>query len=209
MRRQPGRFFRASTTGSRRVTERYADGVALMIRARGARAGLVFAMLVAITVALWRDHAGLARARGGPGLLHRRGHPARRRVAGAHRHGRERGRRASSAKPGDRERGRVHRLRLPRRHVPQQRGDHLRHPEALGRAQVPVQALVGEFLGRRADIKDALVLAFDAAADLRPRQHRRLRGLRPEPRRGQLEAPRGGHAGLHRAARGRIRRSRR
>ena len=32
-------------------------------------------------------------------------------------------------------RGRVHRLRLPRRRLPQQRRHHLRHAEALGRAQ--------------------------------------------------------------------------
>ena len=145
------------------------------------------------------DHAGLARARRGPGLLHRGGHPARRRDAGAHRQGREPGRGHHQVEPGQRERGRVHRLRFPRRRVPQQRGDDLRHAEALGRAERP-----GAGAGRRALDEDrphqgGARPRVRSAADLRPRERRGLRALHPEPRRGRLEAPVGGHAGVHRA----------
>ena len=85
---QPGRFFRGSTDWFARVTNRYTDGVAWMLRR---------AVLIA-SRALRRhggDHRGalaripgLARARRGPGLLHRRGVPAGRRDARAHRQGR-------------------------------------------------------------------------------------------------------------------------
>ena len=63
---------------------------------------------------------------------------------------------------GERVRHRVHRLRLPRRRVPQQRGDDLRHAEALGRARsADAQQLVGEFFMKTGHIKEALVLAFN------------------------------------------------
>ena len=80
-------------------------------------------------------HAGQPGARRGPGLLHRRGDPARRRDAAAHRQGGGRGPEGDPVQPEQRGRGRLHRLRLPGRRLPQQRGHHLRHAEALGRAQ--------------------------------------------------------------------------
>ena len=91
--------------------------------------------MVAITAGSVAHDARLAGARRGPGLLHRGGDPARRRLAGAHRQGgRSRWSSAIKREPVHRERRGLHRLRLHRRHLPQQRGHDLRHAEALGRA---------------------------------------------------------------------------
>ena len=63
--------------------------------------------------------------------------------------------------PGQRNADRLHRPRFPRRRLPQQRGDHLRHPETLGRTPgLGTQQLVGEFFMKTAHIKEGLVLAF-------------------------------------------------
>ena len=85
-------------------------------------------------------------------------------------------------------RDRLHRLRLPGRRLPQQRGDHLRHAEALGRAQG-----AGAGAGRRAVQEDrahqgGAGAGLQPAADLRPGQRRRLRVLHPEPRRRRRQA---------------------
>jgi hydrophobe/amphiphile efflux-1 (HAE1) family protein len=54
---QPGRFFRAFNRWFTRVTARYTDGVAWMLR-RGTIALLLFAGMVAITIGLWRATPG-------------------------------------------------------------------------------------------------------------------------------------------------------
>ncbi len=144
--KQPGRFFAAFNRWFARVTHRYSSGVIWMIR-RGAIALLLFGGMVLIAAGLWRDHAGLAGARRGPGLLHRGGDPARRRQRCSaptrwsnevveHPH----------VQPGQPGRGRVHRLRLPRRRLPQQRRHHLRHAEAWDERSVQHAAAGGRVL---------------------------------------------------------------
>jgi hydrophobe/amphiphile efflux-1 (HAE1) family protein len=54
---QPGRFFQAFNRGFVKVTSRYTDGVAWMLR-RGALAALLFIGMVAITAGLWRITPG-------------------------------------------------------------------------------------------------------------------------------------------------------
>ena len=54
---QPGRFFRWFNRWFARVTSRYTDGVAWMLR-RGAVALLLFAGMVALTIGLWRATPG-------------------------------------------------------------------------------------------------------------------------------------------------------
>ena len=205
---QPNRFFRWFNDWFGRVTTRYSHGVAWMMR-RAALGMVLFARHGRDRRRAVAHHAGLARTRRGPGLLHRGGHPARRRDARAHRQGRRRGGRHHQVEPVQRERGRLHRLRLPRRRVPQQRRHHLRHPEALGRA-----AGAGAGAGRRAVGQDGAHQGgagarVRAAADLRPRQRGRIRVLHPEPRRGRRQAPERGHAEVHRPQRPRTPRSRR
>ena len=132
--RQPGPAFQAFNRWFGRVTHRYTDGVAWMLRRADAgraalpRHGGGDRGAVA-------HHARQPRAGRGPGLLHRRGDPARRRHPAAHR--RRRARRAGGhpLQPRQRRRGGLHRLRLPRQRLSQQRRHHLRHPEALGRAR--------------------------------------------------------------------------
>ncbi len=85
-------------------------------------------------------HAGKPGARRGPGLLHQRGDPARRRDARAHRQGGGEGAGGDQVQSQQRGRGGLHRVRFPRRLLPQQRRHHLRHAEALGRAQGRHQA---------------------------------------------------------------------
>ena len=81
----------------------------------------------------------------------------------AHRQGRRaKSMKAIQSQPGQRGRRRVHRLRLPRRRLPQQRGDDLRHAEALGRARgAGAGSSSASCSARPADIKEALVLAFN------------------------------------------------
>ncbi len=55
--RQPGRFFRWFNGWFRRMTGRYVDGVAWMLR-RGAIAAALFAGMVAVTIGLWRATPG-------------------------------------------------------------------------------------------------------------------------------------------------------
>ena len=101
----PGRFFAAgSTASSRATTDRYENGVAWMMR-RGAHRAR------ALRRSWWRHrgasvarHAGLARARGGPGLLHRGRAAARRLVARAHRRDGAEGRGVGEGEPEHRER---------------------------------------------------------------------------------------------------------
>src|SRR5215210_7088689 len=54
---QPGRFFQWFNRFFLRVTSRYTDGVAWMLR-RGALAALLFIGMVAITAGLWRVTPG-------------------------------------------------------------------------------------------------------------------------------------------------------
>ncbi len=138
------------------------------------------------------DHAGQPRARRGPGLLHHRGHPSRRRDARAHAEGGRPGGGGDPQQPEQQGRGRVHRLRLHRRRLPQQRGDAVRHAGAVGRPHRDRPAA-----GRRAVREDrghqgGAGAGVQPAADLRPRHHGRLRVLHPEPRRRRIgEAQRG------------------
>ncbi len=117
-----------------RVTGHYTAGVAFLIR-RGTLGVLLFAGMVAITAGPVEVHAGQPRARRGPGLLHRRRDPARRRVARAHRQGGGEGRGGDPLESGEPGRRLVHRLRLSRRRLPQQCRDDLRHADPVGQAQ--------------------------------------------------------------------------
>ena len=54
---RPGRFFQAFNRGFARITARYTDGVAWMLR-RGTLAVVLFVGMVAITVGLWRSTPG-------------------------------------------------------------------------------------------------------------------------------------------------------
>ena len=112
--RPPGRFFRWFNDWFHGVTVRYADGVGWMLR-RGAIGLILFVGMVAVAAGLWRYHARQPGARRGPGLLHRRGVPARRRHAAAHRPGGAAGGRGDPVQPRQRVRGRLHRPGLPRR----------------------------------------------------------------------------------------------
>ena len=143
-------------------------------------------------------HAGLAGARRGPGLLHRRGDPARRRAL-------QRTDKVVNEvvdiltlEPGQPGRGRVHRLRLPRRRLPQQRGDDLRHAEAVGRAQREHAAAGRRVLHEDRPHQGGPGARLRAAGDLRPRHGRRLRALHPEPRRGRAGGDAAGAAGAAR-----------
>ena len=132
--RSPGRFFQAFNRFFARVTHRYVGGVGFMVRRAGIGLALFAGMVAAGGWPVAR-HAGVACARRGPGLVLLGRDPARRRIAGTHRQGGARGHRDHQVQPRQPGRHRLHRLRLPRRRVPQQRGDDLRHPEALERAQ--------------------------------------------------------------------------
>jgi hypothetical protein len=127
----PGRFFQAFNRFFARVTHGYTDGVIFMIR-RGLLGALLFVGMVAITAGLWRIDAGQPRARRGPGLLHRGGDPARRRVARPHRQGRQAGRGADARESGEQGHRLVRGPRLHRRRVPQQRRDDLRDADPRG-----------------------------------------------------------------------------
>ena len=162
--RPPGRFFTWFNNWFARVTQHYSDGVLWMIR-RGfvarrpvRRDGGDHRLAV-------EDDAGKPRPRRGPGLLHRRGVPARRRVARAHGQGREAGRGSDPRQSGEPGHHLVHRLRLHRRRLPQQRGDALRRPGALGQAQGrPRRASSASSSAGRWASRKALVLAFNPPA---------------------------------------------
>ena len=105
--------------------------------------------------------------------------------------------------PGQPGRGGLHRLRLPRRRLPQQRRDHLRHAEALERAQGHHAAGGRRLLHEDRPHQGGPRARLRPAADLRPGHRRRLRVLHPEPRRrraaadgaGARPVPRRGAAG--------------
>ena len=101
--------------------------------------------------------------------------------------------------PGQRERDRVHRLRLPRRRVSATARRRSSSPRSTGTsARCRPRRWSASSSAKTGHIKEALVLAFNAAADLRSRQRRRLRVLHPEPRRGRRAAARRGRAAVHR-----------
>ena len=174
--KQPGRFFTAFNNWFTRVTHRYTSGVIWMMR-RGAIALLLFGGMVLIAAGLWRATPGLAGARRGPGLLHRRGDPARRRVAAAHRQGRQRGGRHPDARtrstrtwsrsPASTSSAAAIRNNAATIFVTQKPWDE---------RSVNTQQLVGEFFMKTGHIKEGLVLAFAPPRDLRPRHGGRLRG---------------------------------
>ena len=66
------------------------------------------------------------------------------------------------------------------------------------RKGVTTAKLVGEVFAKTGGIKEALVLAFSPAADLRPRHRGRLRALHPESRRGGSQAHERGDAAVPR-----------
>ncbi len=127
-------------------------------------------------------HAGIARPRRRPGLLHRRGLSAGRRIARTHGQGRERSDRGDPVQSGKRICDCVHRIRLSRRRIPQQRGDDLRHAEALGRARGPHEAARGRALREDRSHQGSAGARIQSATHLRPRKRRRIRVLPPEPR---------------------------
>ena len=145
------------------------------------------------------DHAGKPRPRRGPGFLHRRGVPARRRVARAHGQGREAGRGSDPRQPGEPGHRLVHRLRLHRRRLPQQRRHALRRAGAVGEAQGDRGEPRRRALRPDDGHQGGAGARVQSAGDLRPRHDGRVRVLHPEPRRRRLEAARGSHAGVSRA----------
>ena len=157
---KPNPFFRWFNDWFARVTGRYARGVDLDDPALGGRGGALPRHGGGHGRAL-AGHAGVARARRGPGLLHRRRHPARRRHARAHRPGRERGGRHHQVEPVQRERDRVHRLRLPRRRrsaTARRRSSSPRRTGTSGRCRS--RRWSASCAAKTGHIKEALVLAF-------------------------------------------------
>ncbi len=132
--------------------------------------------------------AGESRPRRGPGFLHRRRVPARRRDARAHRQGREAGRRADPRQQGEPGHRVVHRIRFHRRRLPQQRRDAVRRPGAVGEAQgdrgEPRRRALRQDDGNQGSARARV----QSAGDLRSRRDGRVRVLHPEPRRGRRQA---------------------
>ena len=188
--KEPGALLPAFNRGFARVTDRYADGVGVDDAARRHRRWCC-------SPAWWRwpPACGASRrARLVPdedqGFYIAAVILPDGAIAAAHRQGGARGRRGHQVQPRQRGRRRVHRLRLPRRRLPQQRGHDLRHAEALGRAQGSrCRQLVGEFFMKTGAHQGRPGARLQPAADLRPRHRRRLRVLHPEPRRGRRQAP--------------------
>ena len=131
--------------------------------ARRASALVLFVGMVAITAGLWRITPGSLVPDEDQGFYIAAVILPDGATLAAHRQGRQRSRRGDPARnPANEDVDRLHRLRLPRRRLPQQRRDDLRHAEALGRAQGrPPQQLVGELFSKTGHIKEALVLAFN------------------------------------------------
>ncbi len=183
-----------STTGSHRVTGRYADGVAWMMRRGGIGAGAVRRHGGARRRPV-ADHAGLAGARRGPGLLHRGGDPARRRLAAsAPTRWSPKSSTAIKSNPNNDDAiaftgfdflGGGFRNNAATIFVTQKHWDE---------RTVPAQALVGELFHEDRAHQGGAGAGLQPAADLRPRQRRRLRALHPEPRRRRREAARRGDA---------------
>ena len=184
--------------GFARVTDRYENGVAWMIR----RGGIALAPLCRHGGAhrlLWRTVPGSLvpdEDQGwyfSPVILPDGASLARTDKVGGG------GERRDPLQPVQRARDGVHRLRLRRRlRLPRERGHHLRHAEALGRAPDAGRRAGGRVLRQDRAHQGRARDRLPAAGDLRPRHRGRLRVLHPEPRRRRPEAPLGGHAAVHR-----------
>ena len=135
-------------------------------------------------------HTGLAGTGRRPGLLHRRGLPAGRFQPRPHRGGHARGDRCHAFRSRCRARGGVRRPGFSRRRLPQQCGDHLCRRPALGPAPALHQrhgrTVDGQYRRYPRSHGDRL----RSAADFRPRQRRRLRAVRAEPRRRRAKGTR-------------------
>ncbi len=158
---EPNRFFRWFNGWFARVTHRYTDGVVWMIR----RAGIVLLVYLAM-VGLDRPavahDAGQPRARRGPGLLHRRSDPARRRDARAHVQGRE------PRRGGDPQQSRPTRTSSRSPDFDFIGGGFRNNAATIFVTQKPwddravtAPQLVGELFMKTGGIKEALVLAFN------------------------------------------------
>ena len=194
----PNRFFAWFNDWFARVTARYNDGVVWMLR-RGVIGALLFIGMVALTAWLWRVTPGSLVPDEDQGFyisavilpdgatLERTDKVV---VEG------DGGDPLEPEQPGHH---RVHRLRLHRRRLPQQRGDDLRHAKALGRAHRHGAAARRRAVRQDRRHQGSAGARVQSAADLRPRNRGRLRVLHPEPRRRRREAPVGGHAAVPRA----------
>ena len=121
--------------------------------------------MVAVTVWLWQRDAGQPRARRGPGLLHQRGDPARRRDARAHRQGGEAGRGGDPRQPGQPR----HRRRSPASTSSAAASATTRRRSSSRRcrgtsARSPRRSSSASSSARPMGIKEALVLAFNPPA---------------------------------------------
>ena len=185
-----------STAASRRVTGRYVGGVGFMVRRAGIGAGAVRRHGGGDRRPV-AHHAGLAGARRGPGLLHRGGDPARRRVA---------------ASAPTRWCSEV--IEIIKSNPPTWTSIAFTGFDFLGGGFRNNAATIfvtqkhwderkraGAGAGRRALHEDrphqgGAGAGLQPAADLRPRHRGRLRVLHPEPRRGRREAPGRGDAAV-------------
>ncbi|MCK7502118.1 MAG: hypothetical protein MZW92_78520 [Comamonadaceae bacterium] len=174
---------RRSTPGSTRVTGRYARRRELDAPARRARAAAVRRHGASIAAGLCRAMPAGFVPDEDQGYLHRSVILPDGASLRAHRRG---ARRRSSRDPAAQSRSSrtwsaFTGFDFARRRLPQQRGDHLRHAQALGRAHRarPARSWSAQlYVHDRRTSRTALVLAFNAAGDLRPRHRRRLRVLR-------------------------------
>ncbi len=137
---------------------------------------------------LVEGHAGKSRARRGPGFLHRRGVPARRRHARANRQSGEAGGGSDPLQQGEPGHRVLHRLRLHRRRLSQQRRDALRRPGAVGGSQGDRGEPRRRALRQDDGDQGSARAGVQSAGDLRSRLDGRLRVLHPEPRRGRRQA---------------------
>jgi hydrophobe/amphiphile efflux-1 (HAE1) family protein len=196
--KKPGRFFQAFNDFFARATLRYTSGVIWMIR-RGAVALALFAGMVIIAGGLWRFTPGslvpdedqgfyIAAVILPDGATLQRTDKVVAEVVGI-----------LTQEPGQPGRGRVHRFRLSRRRHAQQRGDDLRHAEAVGRAQRQHAAAGRRVLHEDRPHQGSAGARVRAAGDLRARHRGRLRAVSAEPRRGRHRADAAGAAAAARA----------
>ena len=197
--RQPGRFFRWFNDWFAPRHRPLRGRRGLDAAPRRASRSLLFAGMVALTVGLWRITPGslvpdedqgyyIAAVFLPDGATLERTDKVVNEVRQHH-----------QVEPGQRERRGLHRLRLPRRRLPQQRRDHLRHAEALGRAQGLDRAAGRRVLHEdRRTSRKALVLAFGPppifglgnAGGFEFYIQNRGEGGAPAPVRGDAAAPR-------------------
>ena len=191
--RPPGRFLRWFNGWFSRVTHHYSDGVLWMIR-RGLVGAVLFVGMVAITAWLWKttpEASSPTKTRGSTSAPYPC--PTARRCA-AHGQGREAGRGSDPRQSGQPGHRLLHRLRLHRRRLPQQRRDAVRRAGAVGEAQGHRRKPRRRALRPDGGHQGGARVRVQSACDLRPRHRGRLRDPPPEERRWRREAPGASHA---------------